>query len=193
MCSYNSPATTSGKYNQFNIAMNQSFPIGKYQPQPYSDKQKQDWLNDIKFLPQSLENAVLNLDAAQLETPYRDGGWTVKEVVHHVADSHMNAYIRFKLGLTENNPTIKPYEQELWAQLSDSKNLPINISLTLLHALHARWYDVLRNIQGAEWELTVFHPEQQKTMTLWYLLGSYAWHGLHHTAHVTELRQRNGW
>lgn len=183
----------SETYNQFYIAMNQSFPLGKYQPQPYSEKQKQDWLNDIKFLPQSLENAVLNLDAAQLDTPYREGGWTVKEVIHHVADSHMNAYIRFKLGLTENNPTIKPYEQELWAQLSDSKNMPINISLTLLHALHARWYEVLRHIQDPEWERTVFHPEQQKTMTLWYLLGMYAWHGLHHTAHVTELRKRKGW
>ena len=173
--------------------MNPSFPIGKYQPQPFSEKQKLDWLNDIKFLPLTLENAVLNLDAAQLDTPYRDGGWTVKQLVHHVADSHINAYCRFKLALTENNPTIKPYEQDLWATLSDSENLPVNISLTLLHALHARWYEVVRNIRDDEWERTVLHPEHQKTMTLWYLLGMYSWHGLHHTAHVTGLRERMGW
>ena len=169
------------------------YPVGKYLEQPYSESQKETWLADIRFLPQAMEAAISQLSEEQLHTPYREGGWTVHQVVHHVADSHMNAYIRFKVGLTENNPTIKPYEQDLWAQLSDSKNLPINISLTLLHALHARWYEILRNIQDSEWERTVFHPEQQKTMTLWYLLGSYAWHGLHHTAHVTELRKRNGW
>src|ERR1044071_5896120 len=118
------------------------YPIGKYQPQPYSDKQKEDWLNDIKFLPQSVENALLNLDEAQLLTPYREGGWTVKQVVHHVADSHINAYCRFKVGLTENNPTIKPYDENAWSVMEDVKNLPINISLTLLHALHIRWMEV---------------------------------------------------
>lgn len=173
--------------------MNPRFPIGEYQPRLFSEKQKQDWLNDVRFLPQSLENAVLNLDEAQINTPYREGGWTVKELVHHVADSHINAYCRFKLGLTEANPQIKPYEQDLWARLDDTRNLPINISLTLLHALHARWYEVLRNINGEQWERTVFHPEHKKTMTLWYLLGMYAWHGLHHTAHITELRKRMNW
>lgn len=173
--------------------MDAKFPIGKYEPQSFSESQKQDWLNDIKFLPQSLEYAVLNLDAAQLNTPYRDGGWTVKEVVHHVADSHINAYCRFKLGLTENNPTIKPYEQDLWVQLSDTQNLPINISLTLLHALHARWYEVLRNMGDADWNRTVVHPEHGKTFTLWHFLGMYAWHGKHHTAHITSLRERMGW
>jgi len=173
--------------------MNLSYPIGQYVPQPFSERQKQDWINDIKFLPHSLEQAVLNLDEAQLETPYRDGGWAVKQLVHHVADSHINAYCRFKLALTEDNPTIKPYEQDLWANLADTKNLPINVSLTLLHALHARWYEVLKNIRDDEWERTVFHPEHKTQLSLWYLLGSYAWHGLHHTAHITELRKRKGW
>ena len=118
------------------------YPIGKYQPQPFSEKQLQEWLIDIKFLPQHLENAVLNLDEAQLNTPYRPEGWTVKQVVHHVADSHMNAYIRFKLGLTEDNPTIKPYDEAAWAKLNDTSNLPINVSLTFLHALHTRWMEV---------------------------------------------------
>ena len=173
--------------------MDTKFPIGKYEPQPFSENQKEAWLNDIKFLPQSLEYSVLNLDAAQLNTPYRDGGWTVKEVVHHVADSHINAYCRFKLGLTENNPTIRPYEQDLWAQLSDTQNLPINISLTLLHALHARWYEILRNMGDADWNKTIVHPEHGKTFTLWHLLGMYAWHGKHHVAHITTLRKNKGW
>ena len=169
------------------------YPIGKYEPQPFSVKQLQDWLIDIQFLPQHLENAVTNLDEAQLATPYRDGGWTVKQLVHHVADSHINAYIRFKLALTEDNPTIKPYDEAAWARLADTQIVPINISLTLLHAVHVRWVEVIRSIKEEEWNRTLFHPEHKKEMTLWYLLGSYAWHGRHHTAHVTALRERMGW
>ncbi len=169
------------------------YPIGKYVEQPYSEKQLQEWLLDIQTLPNRIEYAVLNLDEAQLQTPYRPGGWTVHQVVHHVADSHMNAYTRFKLGLTEENPTIKPYDEEAWAKLSDTTNLPVNISITLLHALHHRLHEVIKNISGTEWERTVFHPESKKEMTLWYLLGMYAWHGRHHTAHILKLRDREGW
>jgi uncharacterized damage-inducible protein DinB len=169
------------------------YPIGQYKPQPYSEKQKEAWITDILFLPRQLEYAVINLDEKQLETPYREGGWTLKQVVHHVADSHVNAYTRFKLGLTEDNPTIKPYEEKKWAELSDVKHLPINVSLTLLHALHTRLHDVIKNIKDGEWERTVVHPEHGRQMTLWYLLGMYAWHGKHHTAHVTSLRERMGW
>jgi hypothetical protein len=169
------------------------YPIGKYQPQPFSTKQKEDWLNDIKFLPQLLENAIVNLDEAQLLTPYRDGGWTVQQVVHHVADSHINAYCRFKLGLTEDNPSIRPYEEKLWAELNDVGNIPVNISITLLYALHTRWYSAISDLTTQQWERPLFHPESKKEMTLWYLLGSYAWHGKHHTAHITTLRERNKW
>ena len=169
------------------------YPIGKYAPQPFSDKHLQEWLTDIKNLPQHLENAVLNLDAAQLDTPYREGGWMVKQVVHHVADSHMNAYTRFKLGLTEDNPSIKPYDEVAWAEMKDSLELPINISLTLLHALHSRWHYALKDITEAELQKTVFHPEHKKEMTLWYLLGMYAWHSRHHVAHITSLRERMKW
>jgi len=169
------------------------YPIGKYAPQPYSDKQKEDWLNDIKFLPQSLENAMLNLDEAQLQTPYREGGWTVTQVIHHVADSHINAYCRFKLGLTEEKPTIRPYEEKPWAELGDVKELPPNVSITLLYALHTRWYTLLKNLTEDDWNREVIHPEHNKTMTLWYLLGMYAWHGKHHVAHITSLRERNAW
>jgi len=171
----------------------QQYPIGKYVEQPFSEKQLQEWLNDIRFLPENLEHAVLNLDEAQLETPYRDGGWTVKQLVHHVADSHMNAYIRFKLGLSEENPTIKPYNQDAWAQMPDTKNLPINLSFTILHAVHRRWYEILINITPEQWNRTVVHPEYNKQMTLWHLLGMYAWHSRHHTAHINNLRERMGW
>ena len=169
------------------------YPVGKYVAQPFSSDLLKEWLLDIETLPVQIEYAVTNLDAAQLDMPYRDGGWTVKQLVHHVADSHMNAYIRFKLGLTENNPTIKPYDQDRWAEMADTRNLPINISLTILHAVHARWMEVLKHIKAEEWELTIVHPEHNKQMTLWYLLGLYAWHSRHHTAHIRGLRERKGW
>lgn len=173
--------------------MDLRYPIGHYEPQPYSEKQKKNWLNDIKFLPQSLENALLNLDEAQQLTPYRQDGWTVKQLVHHVADSHINAYCRFKLGLTEDNPIIRPYEEQLWAELSDTQHLPTNVSITLLYALHTRLYELVKHITDKEWERTIVHPASNKQMTLWHLLGMYAWHGRHHIAHITSLRERNGW
>ena len=164
------------------------YPIGKYQPQPFSHKQLAEWLNDIKFLPISLEQSILNLDAHQLDTPYREGGWKIRQLIHHVADSHMNAYIRFKLALTEELPAIKPYEEKLWAELNDSM-LPVNISLTLLHALHARWHEMIKDLEQPTWETRkVFHPEHKKELTLWHLLGMYSWHGRHHTAHVRNTK-----
>ena len=169
------------------------YPIGHYQPLPFSEQQKQEWLNDIKFLPQLLENAIVNLDESQLQTPYRDGGWTVQQVVHHVADSHMNAYCRFKLGLTEDRPTIRPYEEKEWALLNDVEVVPLNVSVTLLYALHTRWHSAIADLPLKGWERSVYHPAAEKEMTLWYLLGNYAWHGRHHVAHITNLRERNGW
>ncbi|MFT3823398.1 MAG: putative metal-dependent hydrolase [Chitinophagaceae bacterium] len=174
--------------------MDLRYPIGQFEPKPFSEKLLREWLTEIQILPQLLEQAINNLDKPQLDTPYREGGWTVQQVVHHVADSHINAYCRFKLGLTENNPTIKPYEEQLWAELSDTRDLPVNISITLLFALHARWYEVLRNISQEDLlNRTVYHPASQKTITLWNLLGMYAWHGQHHTAHITTLRERMDW
>ncbi len=173
--------------------MDPRYPIGKHESQPFSEKLRQDWLNDIKFLPNLLEQAVQNLDEAQLLTPYREGGWTVQQLVHHVADSHMNAYCRFKLGLTEDHPAIHPYEEQLWAELIDTHNIPINVSITLLYALHTRWYELLRNMSHDDFSRTVFHPQTQKTLTLWQLLGTYAWHSKHHVAHITSLRERMNW
>lgn len=169
------------------------YPIGKYEVQPFSIKQKEEWLLDIKFLPAELELSVQNLDESQLQTPYRDGGWTVHQLVHHIADSHINAYLRFKLCLTEENPTIKTYDQNAWSQLNDTKNLPVNISLTLLHALHQRWYVMLKDLPDEAWDRTVYHPEQKKQLTLWELLGMYSWHGKHHVAHINNLKERLSW
>ncbi len=166
---------------------NLQYPIGQYTEQPFSETQLQEWLLDIEVLPKALEYAIINLDAHQLEIPYRPGGWNSRQVVHHVADSHINAYMRFKLGFTENNPVIKPYDEVLWADTGDVKNVPINVSITLLYALHARLHNFLRNMRPEDWERTIFHPGSQKQMTLWYLLGMYAWHGKHHTAHINEL------
>lgn len=173
--------------------MDLRYPIGKYEPQPFNSTLKRKWLQDLQFLPGLLEDAIENLDESKLNTPYRDGGWTVKQVVHHVADSHMNAYIRFKLGLTEDKPTIKPYDEAAWAELKDVASVPVNMSITLLYTLHTRWHATLLHLTDQEWQRTVFHPESKKEMTLWYLLGSYAWHGQHHVAHIMSLRDRKGW
>lgn len=173
------------------------YPIGTFTEQdyatlPFNETLRDQLLTEIKVLPSALEMASLNLDEAQLQTPYRPGGWTVNQVVHHVADSHTNAYTRCKLALTEDNPTIIPYDQDAWAQLPDS-NLPINISLTLLHALHHRWYEILKNLSDADWQKTFYHPEQKINYSIWEVLKLYAWHGKHHVAHVMHLRNRNNW
>jgi hypothetical protein len=169
------------------------YPIGTYTPQPFSETAKEDWLADIRFLPNRLEAALHDLDEAQLHTPYRDGGWTVHQLVHHVADSHSNAYCRFKLGFTEDRPTIRTYEEKLWAETTDVRDLPVNISITLLFALHQRWHHFLTNFTNGDWQRTIYHPEHKKEFTLWHLLGMYAWHSRHHVAHITQLRERMNW
>ncbi|MGF7232546.1 YfiT family bacillithiol transferase [Arachidicoccus sp.] len=169
------------------------YPIGKYQPQIFSEELKSKWLFDLETLPGDVERAVLNLDEAQLQTPYRDGGWTLHQVVHHLADSHINSYVRFKLALTEDNPTIKTYDEKLWSELGDVKTQPINVSITLLHALHLRWVALLQSLNKEDWNKTIYNPGSKKEMTLWFLLGMYSWHGRHHTAHITELRERMNW
>jgi hypothetical protein len=169
------------------------YPIGKVQFVEYSEKEKEARLADILFLPKMLEYAVLNLNEAQLQTPYREEGWTINQLVHHVADSHMNAFIRCKLALTEENPTIKPYDQDAWVSREDVSQVPVNISITLLHALHHRWYELLKSLTEQEWKRTVYHPEQQREISIWNILLIYAWHGKHHAAHVTNLREEKGW
>ncbi|MEI8052841.1 MAG: putative metal-dependent hydrolase [Bacteroidota bacterium] len=169
------------------------YPIGKFIEQPFSESELRDRLLDIRFAAQSLELAVNNLDEFQLNTAYREGGWTVKQVVHHLADSHMNAFIRCKLALTEDNPTIKPYDQNTWVNTPDAANVPINVSITLLHALHIRWHELFNNLNEQDFQRTVMHPEYKRQMTLWFILGLYAWHGKHHTAQIQSLRDRMNW
>lgn len=170
------------------------YPIGHFEPQPYAEELRIRWLRDLKFLPNDIELAIQTLDEQQFDSPYREGGWTVKQLVHHVADSHMNAYIRFKLALTEDNPTIKTYDEKDWANLTDVFTVPVNVSVTLLHALHRRWYAAIENLSEEQLiSRYVYHPEHQKQLSLWHLLGMYAWHGRHHVAHITKLKEQKGW
>ncbi len=171
--------------------MDLKYPIGKYSPVPFSEQEKRDRLADIAQLPNMLESALLNLDADQLNTPYREGGWTVAQVAHHLVDSHTNCFARVKLALTEENPVIRPYEENDWVQQADS-SLPVNNATTLLHALHQRLYLLFKTVPDTDWERTYVHPDSGQH-TLWFLLGLYAWHGRHHVAHINELRRRNNW
>jgi uncharacterized damage-inducible protein DinB len=170
------------------------YPIGKFDwTAPIGEGDYPRLIAEIAAAPGALRSAVAGLSRDQLETRYRPGGWTVKQVVHHVPDSHLNAYIRFKLGLTEDEPTIKPYDEAKWAELSDSQRVPIDVSLDLLEALHQRWVALLRAMDPADFNRAVRHPEYNRVMTLTQLLGLYAWHSRHHVAHIVELRKREGW
>ena len=146
----------------------------------------------IAEAPSRLRAALDGLNDAQLETPYRPGGWTVRQVVHHVPDSHMNAYCRFKLALTEDNPTIKPYDEAAWANLADTAGTSPLVSVALLEALHVRWVKVLESMTTADFERPLRHPVNGPVSLDW-MLQLYAWHGRHHVAHVTALRSREGW
>jgi uncharacterized damage-inducible protein DinB len=173
--------------------MDPRFPIGKYEaPKDATPAKRAEAIREIENLPRKLRAAVNGLNDQQLDTPYRDGGWTVRQVVHHVPDSHMNAYIRWRLALTENEPTIKPYEESAWAKLEDAANAPIDVSLKLLEPLHERWVRLLRSVKDEEFARTFRHPDHG-VRTLDWMLFLYAWHGNHHTAHVTELRKQKGW
>ena len=169
------------------------FPIGKFHyGGPPSDEQKQTFIGDVAATPAALRAAVKGLSPQQLDTLYREGGWTVRQVVHHVPDSHMNAYVRYKLALTEDEPTIKPYAEDRWAELEDSKSTPIEVSLALLENVHDRWVRVMRSLKPEEWKRQFRHPEMG-VVSLEKSLALYSWHGRHHVAHVTELRKRMGW
>jgi uncharacterized damage-inducible protein DinB len=169
------------------------YPIGKFGYDGHlTEDQRRNFLDEIAQTPAKLRAAVKGLSEPQLDTPYRPGGWTVRQVLHHVPDSHLNAYVRFKLALTENEPTIKPYAEDRWAELADTKTTPPEVSLTLLESLHDRWVRLLRSLTSEEWKRTFLHPELG-AMTLEKTLALYAWHGRHHVAHVTALRKREGW
>ena len=168
------------------------YPIGRFafasDPSP---EQRRAWIRWIADAPSQLRQAVSGLSDSQLDTPYRPDGWTLRQVVHHVPDSHLNAYVRFKLALTEQTPTIKPYDENEWARLPDAKG-PVDDSLMLLEALHRRWVILLESMTASDFARHLVHPDRGQVSNDW-LLQLYSWHGRHHTGHVTSLRQRNGW
>ncbi len=171
---------------------NLSYPIGKFQwTGPNTESERAAFIDAIAAVPQKLRAAVANLNEKQLDTPYRPGGWTVRQTVHHIADSHINAYVRFKLALTENEPVIKPYDEKAWANLADSK-LPVEVSLRLIDSLHERWSVVLRNMTPPQFSRKLSHPELG-IVELDRYVALYAWHGKHHVAHIANLREREGW
>lgn len=169
------------------------YPIGKFQArEDYSPEEIQSYIERIASLPSRLRSATANLNRQQLDTPYRDGGWTVRQVVHHVADSHMNAYIRLKWTLTEDSPLIKAYDEKAWAQTPET-NESIELSLDLIEALHKKWCTLLKKVPQSELKKYFTHPQTQKQVTLQTQLAMYAWHSDHHLAHITNLKSRMGW
>ncbi|HEY3364867.1 MAG TPA: putative metal-dependent hydrolase [Symbiobacteriaceae bacterium] len=169
------------------------YPIGKFAIEgEITPAQVQQWLQEIDELPAALDNAIAGLSEEQLDVPYREGGWTVRQVVHHLADAHLNNYVRVRLALTEENPVPKAWDTPQWAELPDARTAPAEISLQLLEAVHRRWALLLRSIGPAEWARGFAHPTRG-VVNLAYDLGLYDWHGRHHVAHITGLRERMGW
>jgi DinB superfamily len=173
--------------------MDLSYPIGKFDVSRTIDRAELPALiEDIAALPAQMRSAVAGLAPEQLDTPYRPGGWTVRQTVHHVADSHMNSFVRLRLALTESEPTIRPYEQQLWAELADTRTAPVDLSLQLIDSLHARWVILLKSMRPDDFSRTFRHPELG-LVRLDSNLALYSWHGKHHTAHITRLRERMNW
>lgn len=175
-------------------SVDERYPVGRFTYDGDSSRKAvAHAIAEIESLPILLRAAVAGLDDQQINTPYREGGWSPREVVHHVADSHMNAYIRCKFALTEHAPTIKPYNEADWAKLADVTSVPVGVSLNLIDALHTRWVALLRSMRDVDFERTYVHPEHQDAVPLRSVTALYAWHGRHHTAHILALRERNGW
>ena len=168
------------------------YPIGVFTPVDPSPGELEKAIGEIDAMPQRLADAVAGLSDQQLDTPYRPGGWTVRQVVHHVADSHINAFVRIKLALTEDQPTVVGYDEKKFAELPDTR-LPVDVSMQLLRSLHARWVALYQDMPDAVWARTFRHPEYPEPLTLDWQVQMYAWHSRHHVAHITALRQREGW
>ncbi len=170
------------------------YPVGKFESRTeLTPDERRAMIDQIAAAPVRLREAVRGLSEEQLDTPYREGGWTVRQVIHHVPDSHLNAYIRTKLALSEETPTIKPYDEAVWAELEDSRSTPPEVSLTLLESLHARWVGLLRSLKDEDFTRSFRHPEHAGLQNLDWLVAMYAWHSRHHVGHITSLRERNGW
>jgi len=169
------------------------YPIGKFEfPKSVTREERTRFVEEIAAAPAQVKAVVAGLDTAQLDTPYRPGGWTVRQLAHHIPDSHMNSYVRFRLALTEDEPTINPYEEGRWAELADARTSPVEMSQVLLDSLHKRWLVLLRSLSDTDWKRTFRHPELG-VFTLEQAAALYAWHGRHHVAHIKGLRDRMGW
>jgi len=172
----------------------QRYPIGQYSPPATIEREERDaWIAELEKLPANLRAAVAGLNEEQLDTPYRPGGWTVRQVVHHLADGHLNSYTRFRLALTEDIPTIKPFDETAWAELPDAKSGPIEPSLKLLEGLHERWVLMFRGLSYDDFKRTYRHPDRSAPVILDSTLGYFAWHCRHHVAQIAALRRRKGW
>jgi hypothetical protein len=170
------------------------YPIGKFDGRDsLTPEERREYIEVIAAAPRAMRAAVEALSEQQLATPYRDGGWTLRQVAHHVPDSHLNGYVRTKLALTEENPTIKPYDEDPWARLADTRDTPVEVSVAMLELLHLRWVNLLRSLDDDQFRRTFRHPEHGGTQTIDWILGMYSWHGRHHTAHITSTRERMGW
>jgi uncharacterized damage-inducible protein DinB len=173
--------------------MDARYPVGKFEwPKEVTPALRRAAIDELAATPAKVRAAVAGLSETQLDTLYREGGWTVRQVVHHLADSHLNASVRWRLALTETQPTIKPYEESAWADLEDARNAPVEVSLKLLESLHERWVRLLRTVKTEQYGRTLLHPDHGVRNLDW-LLFLYSWHGKHHTAHITELRKQKGW
>ena len=171
-----------------------TYPIGRYhEPEEFSEELMSNSISAIQALPGWLDVVIENLDEHQLNTAYRPNGWTIVQVIHHIADSHLNAYIRLNLALTEDNPVIKPYDEKLWAELPDVQLVPVNVSITLVHALHRRWVQSLLSLKGDDWNRSYYHPESKESVTIWEMTAKYAWHSRHHMEQMRGLRDRMAW
>lgn len=170
------------------------YPIGRFVPAiKYSPDNLASWISGIRSAPLLFDYSIQNLDEAHLNATYRPGGWNIMQVIHHVADSHMNAYIRLKLALTEQAPSISPYDENLWAELPDVTLVPVNVSVTLLYALHNRWATLLEHLKEEDWVRTYYHPANKEYMPIWQMTNQYSWHGMHHAEQIISLRKRMGW
>jgi hypothetical protein len=170
------------------------YPVGRFKiPESFTTNEKEQWIRQIENLPSLLRMVTENLSDEQLDTPYREDGWTIRQVVHHLVDSHINSYCRFKLALTEETPAIRPYYEDRWAKLQDGSKGPVELSLSLLESLHRRWVYFLQRMDESDWDRKFFHPESKREFSLKIILALYAWHCDHHLHHITNLKKRKGW
>jgi len=170
---------------------NDKYPIGQFSmPEKYTEADLMNWLDDLRLLPERIEREIKRLDDDDFDTPYRDGGWTIKQVINHLADSHINMYVRVRMALTQTNPTILPYDQDSWAYLIDAEDGPVEPSIMILDGIHQRLLDLFDSMRHGEFERAYYHPEKKRSFKIWEAVALYAWHSNHHLAHIKQAKKR---